>query len=169
MQKIDVLVEIPKGSRNKYEFDHERGVFKLDRMLHTSVQYPCDYGFIPDTLGLDGDPLDALVFLGEPTFPGCLIESRPLGMLRMRDKKGGDEKVLCVPISDPMWGHVKELSELPQQLLKEIEHFFTVYKQLEDKNVDVRGWANRAAAVKTIAAAEKRFKKMHTGCECHSE
>lgn len=156
--KKSVLVEIPKGSRNKYELDKKSGLIKFDRMLFSSVQYPTDYGFFIDTLGLDGDPIDALVMLGEPTFPGCLIEVRPIGVLVMRDDKGQDEKVLSVPLSDPTWSHLKTLADAPPHLLVEIEHFFSIYKQLEKKKVEILGWKNRQHAEKVILDAEKRFK-----------
>jgi inorganic pyrophosphatase len=132
---VTVAIEIPKGSRNKYELDAATGHIVLDRMLFTSMQYPADYGFIEDTVAGDGDPLDALVFVGEPTFPGCRIRARPVGLFRMRDEKGPDEKILCVPLRDPMWSHVHELGDLNENLLREIEHFFAVYKDLEDKEV----------------------------------
>ena len=112
--EFDVLIEIPRGSRNKYEVDHESGLIRLDRTLFTATQYPADYGFVPDTLGEDGDPLDALVLVQEPTFPGCLIRSRPIGMFRMTDEKGGDDKVLCVPAGDPRQEHLRDLHDLPQ-------------------------------------------------------
>ena len=136
---LTVIVEIPKGSRNKYEMDHETGEIVLDRMLFTSMQYPADYGFIDGTLGGDGDPLDALVFVGEPTFPGCRINVRPIGLFRMTDEKGEDEKILCVPLRDPIWSHVGDLAGLPMTLLNEIEHFFQVYKDLEGHKVSHRG------------------------------
>jgi inorganic pyrophosphatase len=139
--EFDVVIEIPRGSRNKYEADHESGLIRLDRTLFTSTVYPADYGFIPDTLGEDGDPLDALVLVLEPTFPGCLIRSRPIGMFRMTDEKGGDDKVLCVPASDRL----------------EIEHFFLIYKQLEPgKSVEGAGWADRAAAEAEVEASRRR-------------
>lgn len=150
---VTVVVEIPKGSRNKYEFDRELGAMVLDRMLFTSMQYPADYGFILGTLGGDGDTLDALVFVGEPTFPGCHIRARPVGMFRMTDEKGPDEKILCVPLRDPMWSQVQDLADLPPSLLNEIEHFFQVYKDLEGHKVATEGYADRAAALGVIAAS----------------
>ena len=137
---ILVVVEIPKGSRNKYELDHETGRIRLDRMLFSPVHYPTDYGFVPDTLAEDGDPLDAMVLLGEPTFPGCEIQARIVGMLDMADDKGPDQKLLVVPLTDPLWNHIYRLEQVAPHLLREIEHFFTVYKQLEDKTVEVVGW-----------------------------
>jgi inorganic pyrophosphatase len=150
---VTVVVEIPKGSRNKYEMDPQTGHLVLDRMLFTSMMYPADYGFIEGTLGGDGDTLDALVFVGEPTFPGCRIGARPVGLFRMTDEKGPDEKILCVPLRDPMWSHIRDLEDLNPHLLNEIEHFFQVYKELEDKKVDTGGFGGRAEALDVIAAA----------------
>lgn len=152
-ETVTVVVEIPKGSRNKYEYDPTLGAIVLDRMLFTSMQYPADYGFIEGTLGADGDPLDALVFVGEPTFPGCRIRARPIGLFRMRDEKGPDEKILCVPLRDPMWSHVEDLDDLNPNLLNEIEHFFAVYKDLEGHKVGVEGFGDRAEALRVIAEA----------------
>jgi len=151
-----VTVEIPKGSRNKYEMDHETGEIFLDRMLFTSMQYPADYGFIEGTLGGDGDPLDALVFIGEPTFPGCKMRVRPIGLFRMIDEKGEDEKILCVPLRDPLWSHIEDLEELPLTLLNEIEHFFQVYKDLEGHKVSTEGFEDRASAERVIGEARAR-------------
>ena len=153
---VRVIVEIPKGSRNKYELDPDTGDITLDRMLFTSMQYPADYGFIDGTLGGDGDALDALVFVGEPTFPGCVIRARPVGLFRMRDEKGDDEKILCVPLRDPMWSHVRELGDLNPNLLAEIEHFFQVYKELEDQKVATEGFGDRGEALTVIEAARRR-------------
>ena len=153
---LTVVVEIPKGSRNKYEMDHETGEIFLDRMLFTSMQYPADYGFIDGTLGGDGDPLDALVFVGEPTFPGCRIQVRPVGLFRMTDEKGEDEKILCVPLRDPMWSHVGDIDGMPLPLLNEIEHFFQVYKDLEGHKVATDGFEDRASATRVIAEARAR-------------
>jgi inorganic pyrophosphatase len=153
---LTVIVEIPKGSRNKYEMDHETGEIVLDRMLFTSMQYPADYGFIQGTLGGDDDPLDALVFVGEPTFPGCRINARPIGLFRMTDEKGQDEKILCVPLRDPTWSHVDDLAGLPMTLLNEIEHFFQVYKDLEGEKVSTEGFEDRASAEQVIAEARAR-------------
>ena len=155
-QAVLIFVEIPSGSRNKYEVDKETGAIVLDRMLFTSTRYPADYGFIEGTLGGDSDPLDALVFTGEPTFPGCRIRARPVGLFRMRDEKGPDEKVLCVPLRDPMWSHVNELGDLPQALRAEVEHFFTVYGDLEEKKVGTEGFGDREEAVRVIAEARAR-------------
>ena len=127
------MIEIPKGSRNKYEYDQATKAIKFDRMLFSSVHYPSDYGFIPETLAEDGDPLDVLVLVTEPTFPGCMIESRPIGLFKMFDEKGVDNKILCVPVKDPLWNHIHTLNDVAPHLLKEIEHFFKIYKDLEDK------------------------------------
>jgi len=155
---ITVVVEIPKGSRNKYEMDHETGRITLDRVLYSSVHYPADYGFIEHTLGGDGDPLDALVLLEEPTFPGCLIHCRPIGVFLMHDEKGDDEKVLCVPPADPTWNHVEELDDLPPHLLREIEHFFQTYKHLEGKPTATFGWHDRMAAEGVIRDCLERHR-----------
>jgi inorganic pyrophosphatase len=148
------LVEIPKGSRNKYEYDEGFGRVMLDRTLRSSLVYPCDYGFLLDTLGGDGDPLDVLVLLDEPTFPGCHIHARPIGVLRLRDEKGQDDKVLCVPATDPRWAGYAEIGDVPGFLLDEIEHFFSVYKALEPgKDTEPGHWEDRAAAEVLIEAA----------------
>jgi inorganic pyrophosphatase len=153
------IVEIPKGSRNKYEWDHERDVLVLDRFLFSSVVYPTDYGFIPDTLSLDGDPLDVMVCVSEPTFPGCTIDVKPIALFRMEDEKGIDDKILCVPLSDPGWNGMEKLEDLPQQLRDEIAHFFSIYKDLERKKVKVDGWYSREDAVKEIEASRERFRE----------
>ena len=150
---VTVVIEIPKGSRNKYEMNPATGHLVLDRMLFTSMQYPADYGFIEGTLGGDGDTLDALVFVGEPTFPGCRIQVRPIGLFRMSDEKGPDEKILCVPLRDPMWSHIERLGDVNENLLNEIEHFFQVYKELEHKEVATGGFGDREEAVAVIEAA----------------
>ncbi|HEY7535296.1 MAG TPA: inorganic diphosphatase [Thermodesulfobacteriota bacterium] len=156
---ITVMVEIPKGSRNKYEFDKEKKRLKFDRMLFSSVHYPSDYGFILETLAQDGDPLDALVLVWESTFPGCIIEAKPVGVFKMSDEKGPDEKILCVPLSDPLWNHVERLSDVPPHLLKEIEHFFSIYKELENKRTIIEGWENLESALKIIREAQERYLK----------
>jgi inorganic pyrophosphatase len=156
---VNVMVEIPKGSRNKYEYDSKRKVIKFDRMLFSAMHYPSDYGFITDTLAEDGDPLDALVLVWEPTFPGCMIEARPVGLFRMRDEKGPDAKILCIPLGDPMWNYIKTLDDVPPHLLKEIEHFFKVYKDLEEKKTGVEGWEGLDSALKDIKEAQERFKR----------
>lgn len=162
---IEVLIEIPKGCRNKYEFDKERKMIKFDRTLFSAVHYPSDYGYISETHGLDDDPLDALVLVNQPTFPGCLIDARPIGVFVMYDEKGKDDKVLCVPISDPHWNHIHTLEEVPPHLLKEIEHFFNIYKELEDKKVSVEGWQGKDAAFEIIKDAQQRYQTMHDSNE----
>ncbi len=156
---VNVMIEIPKGSRNKYEYDKVRKVLKFDRMLFSAVHYPSDYGFIWDTLAQDGDALDALVLVWEPTFPGCMIQARPVGLFKMWDEKGPDEKILCVPVGDPFWNHIRELADVPPHLLKEIEHFFTIYKELEKKKTGVEGWQDRKAAIEIIYQSQERFKQ----------
>src|SRR4051794_30032222 len=153
------FIEIPKGSRNKYEFDHELNALKLDRFLFSSMVYPTDYGVIPETLGLDGDPLDVMVCVSEPTFPGCMIDVKAIALFRMEDDKGVDDKVLCVPLSDPGWNDKEKLEDLPRQLRDEIAHFFSIYKDLEQKTVKVDGWYSREDAVKEIDASRKRFQE----------
>lgn len=151
------FVEIPRGSRNKYEYDDETGRFRLDRVLFSSVHYPTDYGFIPDTLAEDGDHLDILVVVQEPTFPGCLIEAWPLGGLDMADEKGGDFKVLAVPVHDPRFSHVRTLEALGGHWLREIETFFATYKMLEPKQTEVLGWHTAEEACRVIAQCRERF------------
>jgi inorganic pyrophosphatase len=160
---IDVVVEIPKGSRNKYEYDYEEKMIRYDRMIFSSMHYPSDYGFVPETLAEDGDALDALVLLSEPTFPGCIIETHPIGLFRMRDEKGPDAKLICVPISDPVWSKITSLEELNPHLLKEIEHFFQVYKDLEKKKVGIEGWENKEAAYKAIVSSRERYSQNPRG------
>jgi len=156
-QEVVVLVEIPTGSRNKYEVDHDTGHLMLDRMLFTATRYPADYGYIEGTLGQDGDPLDALVFVGEATFPGCRIRVRPFGLFRMVDEKGIDEKILSVPLRDPQWSHVRELDDLLPIVRAEIEHFFQVYKSLEDKKVSTQGFGDRQEALAVIERSRQRL------------
>ena len=151
------IVEIPKGSRNKYEWDHERNALVLDRFLFSSVVYPTDYGFIPDTLSEDGDPLDVMVLVSEPTFPGCMIDVKPIALFRMEDDKGLDDKVLAVPLHDPGWNTLESLDQVSDQLQNEIAHFFSIYKNLENKHVEVKGWFSRQDAVDEIAASRARF------------
>ncbi len=153
------LVEIPKGSRNKYEWDEELGAIKLDRYLFSSVVYPTDYGFIPDTHGEDGDPLDAMVCVSEPTFPGCIIPVKVIALFRMRDEKGIDDKVLCVPASDPNWNTLNTLDDMPIALRDEISHFFAIYKQPQGIHVQVDGWFDRDDAMETIEAARQRWRE----------
>jgi inorganic pyrophosphatase len=149
-----VFVEIPSGARNKYEFDEELGAIVLDRRLFTSMSYPADYGFIEGTLADDGDALDALVLVGEPTFPGCRIRVRVVGVFHMSDEKGADEKIICVPLRDPAWMHLDDIDDVPAELRNEIEHFFQVYKDLEGgKKTETRGFGNRAEAMAAVEAA----------------
>ncbi|MDT0295774.1 inorganic diphosphatase [Mesonia ostreae] len=155
---FDVLVEIPKGSRNKYEYDFQLKKLRYDRMIFSSMMYPADYGFVPETLALDGDPLDVLVLVTEPTFPGCVIEVKPIGVFHMTDEKGPDEKIICVPVSDPIWNKYNDLNELNAHRIKEIEHFFKVYKDLEEKKVDVGGWGDAKEAKDIFKECVKRFK-----------
>ncbi|RTE52889.1 inorganic diphosphatase [Arenibacter aquaticus] len=155
---FDVLIEIPKGSRNKYEYDFDLKKIRYDRMIFSSMMYPADYGFIPETLALDGDPLDVLVLVTEATFPGCVMEVKPIGVFHMTDEKGPDEKVICVPVSDPVWNRISNLDELNPHLIKEIEHFFKVYKDLEKKKVDVGGWGDIQEAKDIVAKCIQRFK-----------
>jgi inorganic pyrophosphatase len=157
--EFDVTIEIPKGERNKYEMDHETGRIRLDRTLFTATQYPADYGFVENTLGEDGDPLDALVLVIEPTFPGCLIKSRAIGMFRMQDEKGGDDKVLCVPAVDPRTEHLRDIHHLAEFHRLEIQHFFEVYKELEPgKSVEGASWVGRTEAEAEIRRSYQRLK-----------
>jgi inorganic pyrophosphatase len=153
---LTAVIEIPGGSRNKYELDPQTGQIFLDRMLFTATRYPADYGFIEGTLGGDGDALAALVFVGESTFPGCRIEVRAVGMFVMRDETGMDEKILCVPLRDPAWSHVQELADLRPTLLGEIEHFFSVYKDLEDTRTETDGFRDRDEALTVIEESRQR-------------
>jgi inorganic pyrophosphatase len=158
--EFDVTIEIPAGSRNKYEMDHDSGRIRLDRMLFTSTRYPHDYGFIDNTLGMDGDPLDALVLIDEPTFPGVVIRCRTVGMFRMTDEAGGDDKVLCVPSSDPRKEHLRDIHHVPEFDRLEIQHFIEVYKDLEPgKSVEGATWAGRADAEKEIHISFERFQE----------
>ncbi len=156
--EFDVLIEIPKGSRNKYEVDHASGRIRLDRTLFTSTQYPADYGYLEGTLGEDGDPLDALVLLqGDPLFPGVLVRARAIGMFRMSDEKGRDDKVLTVPATDPRLEHLRDIHHLPEFDRLEIQHFFEVYKALEPgKQVAGDCWAGRVDAEREIEASVRR-------------
>jgi inorganic pyrophosphatase len=164
--QFDVVIEIPKGQRNKYEMDHESGRIRLDRMLFTSTRYPADYGFIEHTLAEDGDPLDALVLLEEPTFPGCLIKCRAIGMFRMRDEKGKDDKVLCVPATDPRVAHLRDIDDVSEFDLLEIQHFFEVYKALEPgKEVEAARWTGKEEADAEIEDCRKRLARSEDGQE----
>jgi len=159
-RELDCVIEIPKGSRNKYEYDPETGSIKLDRFISASVVYPTDYGYVPHTLAPDGDPLDVLVCVSEPTFPGCLVPSKVVGLFRMADEKGDDDHVLCVPRHDPGWSGLEDVDDLPRQLRAEITHFFTVYKDLDpDRHSEVRGWGSCAEALRTLAEARERYRQ----------
>ena len=155
---LDIVVEIPRGSRNKYEYDHEHGVMRLDRRLFSATVYPADYGFVPDTLAEDGDPLDALVLLEEPTFPGCWVTVRPVGVLWMTDDAGPDAKLICVEAHDPRYFEVTDLDGIQPEMLAEIRHFFEVYKTLEpDKYSTPGGYEGRDAAWAEIEACRARY------------
>lgn len=154
---VDVFVEIPKGSRNKYEWDPATGQLKLDRMLFSAVHYPGDYGFLPHTWADDGDPLDALVMLDEPTFPGCRVATVVVGIFFMSDEHGPDAKIIGVPETDPRWAHVRELDDAPRHLLDEIGHFFSIYKDLEGTSVTVDGFGPRAQALAEIERARAAY------------
>jgi inorganic pyrophosphatase len=157
--ELEVIVEIPRGSRNKYEMNHDTGVIWLDRELFTATRYPTDYGFVPDTLAEDGDPLDVLVFVDEPTFPGCHINVRPLGVFWMQDEAGPDAKVLTVPLTDPRWEDIHDVDDVPPFILKEIENFFEIYKTLEPgKSTHTDGWQGRAQAERVIEESRRRYK-----------
>jgi inorganic pyrophosphatase len=155
---VDVIVEIPKGSRNKYEYDQELDRIRLDRMLFTSTGYPGDYGFVPGTLAEDGDPIDVVVLLDEPTFPGCLIHARVIAVFWMRDEDRADAKLLCVPAEDPRKAHLQELEDVPMHQIAEIWHFFEIYEALApDKSAETRGWERRGKAVEALEDARRRF------------
>jgi inorganic pyrophosphatase len=153
------MIEIPMGSRNKYEYDPELKAIKLDRFVSAAVVYPTDYGFIPETLGLDGDELDVLVCVSEPTFPGCLVPVRPIGIFCMSDENGEDDKIVCVPVNDPLWNVYFEADQLPKAVRDEITHFFRVYKDLDlDRHSEPQGWRDRSAALAEIAQAHERYR-----------
>ena len=156
-ETLHCLVEVPKGSRNKYEWDERLQAIKLERFLFSSVHYPTDYGFIKGTLSEKGSELDAMVFVGEPTFPGCVIEVRAIAILRMADDRGHDDKIICVPYEDPHWSWLEDLDDIPSQLRTEVEHFFSIYKQPEGIDVDVQGFAGCEDARAVIEDARERF------------
>lgn len=158
-ERITALIEIPMGSRNKYEYDPGSGKIRLDRVLYASVVYPAQYGFIPETKAPDGDPLDVLVLATEPVFPGCLVDARLLGALRMRDQGEDDYKLLAVTDCDPRYAEIAKLSDVSGHTLTEIEHFFRVYKDLEGKKVEVAGWEDRATALRLIAQARQAYRE----------
>jgi len=155
---INVLIEIPGGSKNKYEFDKDMNAFALDRVLFASVKYPYDYGFVPNTLADDGDPLDGMVMMDEPTFPGCVIAARPIGMLLMIDGGDRDEKILCVPAEDPRYNEVKSLEDVSPHRLEEIAEFFRTYKNLEKKVTEIQGWKDVDAVTPLVEECIKAYK-----------
>lgn len=154
---INAVVEIPKGSRNKYEYDIQLGVFKLDRVLYSSMHYPEAYGFVPGTLWDDGDPLDILIFIDQPLFTGVLVEVKPIGILRMKDEKGPDDKLLSVAVNDPTYRHINDMKDIPRHLLVEIEHFFTSYKLLENKHVQSFGWDSVIVALEAVRYGREQY------------
>lgn len=156
---VHVIVEIPRGRRSKFEIDKETGLIRLDRYLYSSLHYPGDYGFIPQTLAEDGDAMDILVMVNEPTFSGCLIEARPIGLFKMTDKGQNDFKVLAVPSSDPMFTEYHDIWRVPPHFLREVEHFFATYKQLEEATVKTEGWHGAEAAREEIMASIERYKQ----------
>jgi inorganic pyrophosphatase len=158
------VVEIPRGGRNKYEYDPELGAIKLDRFISASVVYPTEYGYVPETIAPDGDPLDVLVCVSEPTFPGCVVETKVIGLFRMADEKGPDDHVVCVPLNDPGWNTLDDVDDLPVQLRKEIGHFFEIYKDLDPGRCsEVIGWDDRAAALEAIESARQTFRDSGRG------
>ena len=163
-EQLLVFVEIPKGSRNKYEYDEGIGEVILDRFLSSSMVYPTDYGYLIGHRGRDQDPLDAMVCVSEPTFPGCVIAVKPIALFKMRDEKGEDDKIVCVPNHDPGWNHADTLDDIPQQLQREITHFFSSYKELEDKMVEVDGWHSREEALAVIEDG-RRLQQQHDAAQ----
>ena len=160
-EQVTAVIEIPRGSRNKYELDKDSGLFKLDRVLYSAVHYPGDYGFVPRTLHEDGDPLDVLVRINEPTFPGCQIDVRPIGVLRMLDLGEPDDKILAVPVNDPLHREYFDIADMPQHFLREVEHFFAIYKDLEGKRVQVLGWEKSEVAMRVIADSITRYEEAY--------
>lgn len=154
---FDALIEIPAGSRNKYEYDFKLKKMRYDRMLYSAMKYPVDYGFIPETYAPDGDPLDVLLLITEPTFPGCIVEVKPIGIMFMVDGGDADDKVLCVPVTDPVANEIESLEQVNPHTIKEIEHFFEVYKDLEKKKVEVKGWGDANEAKQVIADCYNSF------------
>jgi inorganic pyrophosphatase len=164
-EEVTAVVEIPSGSRNKYELDKESGLFKLDRVLYSAVHYPGDYGFIPRTFAEDNDPCDILVLLNEHTFPGCQIDTRPIGVLRMLDRGDPDDKILAVPINDPYYSEWFDIADIPQHYLLEVEHFFHIYKDLEGKRVQTVGWEKSDVAMRIIMESIARYEEMYLGVQ----
>ncbi len=157
--ELIAFIEIPKGSRNKYEYDEELDAIVLDRFLSSSTVYPADYGYLIGHRGKDGDELDCLVLVSEPTFPGCLIRVKPVALFKMEDEAGIDDKVICVPVDDPGWNTLEEKDDITEQLQREISHFFSVYKDLEEKTVDVGGWHDRSEALEVLEEARSAHEK----------
>lgn len=158
-QTVRTVVEIPRGSRNKYEFDPELGAIRLDRFISASIVYPTDYGFVPETIAPDGDPLDVLLCVSEATFPGCVVNARPIALLSFADEKGPDDHIVCVPCEDPNWAQVRDVQDLTGQLTAEIGHFFSIYKDLDpDRHSTVGPWKDRAAAWTAISAARMAWR-----------
>jgi len=158
---VRMIVEIPKNSGNKYEYDHALGVFRLDRTLYSPMHYPGDYGFIPGTVAEDGDPMDVLVLVDQPSFPGCLIEVRPVAVLNMLDSKKWDHKIISVPTRNPRYDQIHTLDQIFPHIRREIEHFFAIYKELEGKITEMRGWGDPREARKVIVDSRKRFLAQH--------
>jgi inorganic pyrophosphatase len=159
-EAVYAVIEIPRGSRNKYEYDKEKEAFVLDRVLYSPVHYPAEYGIIPKTLWDDGDPMDILVLMDQPTFPGCIIETRPIGVMNMIDTGDKDDKILGVPVDDPRFKDVKDIEDLPEHLLDEIQHFFAEYKKLQGKKTEVLGWKGREEALTAIERSIQLYKDM---------
>ena len=156
---LKVLIEVPKGCRNKFEYNRNTGAMELDRRLFAAVNYPTEYGLIPETEGEDGEELDALVCITEPTFPGCRVPANPIGVLRMHDGERRNTKVICVPLGDPAWSAIEDVGDLPEQLTEEISHFFDTYAQLEGQDWKIEGWGSRPEAMVEIEAAHKRYRE----------
>jgi inorganic pyrophosphatase len=156
-EEVTAVIEIPFGSRNKYELDKATGLMKLDRVLYSAVHYPGDYGFIPRTLHEDGDPLDVLVMVKEQTFPGCMIDVRPIGVLRMLDRGEPDDKILAVPLHDPYYEEFFDIADIPRHVLKEVEYFFSTYKDLEGKRVQITGWEKSEIGMRVITESIARY------------
>lgn len=156
---VNAIIEIPKGSRNKYEYDVALGVMKLSRVLYSSIHYPAAYGFVPGTLWDDGDPLDILILINEPLSTGVLVEAKPIGILRMRDEKENDDKVLAIALNDPTYRSIRDIKDVPEHMLLEIEHFFQTYKKLEHKHVESLGWDNVLSAQDSIRRSQELYKK----------
>jgi len=160
-EEVTAIVEIPFGSRNKYELDKATGLMKLDRVLYSSVHYPGDYGFIPRTLHEDGDPLDVLVLVKEETFSGCMIDVRPLGVLKMRDRGEPDDKILAVPLHDPYSDELYDIADIPSHMLSEVQYFFSTYKDLEGKRVQIVGWEKSDSAMKVVQESIDRYERTY--------